>query len=242
MKDHIINRIKKLKAHAESAKAIGSLEEAESFLLKAVELMNEYNVSEFEVTSHQEEEQDKFKNWGYSESISFDDKHQGWQWKKDLMHVLCKYNFTSFTFHQQSKKLWVHGNMENVDMTVWLYHFLEIGLYNLAEQHYQKVLSTKVGEDRRYFSRVEAYTFKRDFLIGAVEGFDSQLYEQRKANNKITAVVLYNDKALSEFLYKTKPHVKTASPRKETQTKHWGAAEAGYKAGKNFKVNKPLQN
>jgi hypothetical protein len=76
-KTQIIDRIKKLKAHAESAKAMGSLEEAETFMLKVTELMTEYNVSLFEVDSHQTQEKDKFKNWAYAEWISYDDKHQG---------------------------------------------------------------------------------------------------------------------------------------------------------------------
>lgn len=238
-REAIIDRIKKLKNHAESAKSLGSLEEAESFMLKVTELLMEYNISEHEVNSHQTEEKDRFKNWAYAEWISFDDKHQGWQWKKQLMKVICKYNFTDYIFNSRSKRLQVYGNMENVDVTVWLYHYLEIGLYNLAEKHYQQELAKKIRDERRRFTKVEAYTFKRDFLLGAVQGFDDQLYEQRKQQgSKTSEIILYNSKALDEYLHKTNPRIKMV------QSKELPIAgmsfHAGYEAGKSFKVNKPL--
>jgi len=193
----------------------------------------------FEVDSHQTEEKDRFKNWAYAEWISYDDKHQGWQWKKELMRVLCKYNFTDYIFISKSKKLQVYGNMENVDVVVWLYHFLEIGLYNLAQKHYQEELNKKTGEDRRHFSRVEAYQFKSDFLIGAVTGFERQLYEQREQNSKSNELVLYNNKALGEFLKKTNPRIRMVDV-KPVSIRGYDSYSAGYEAGKSFRVNKPL--
>lgn len=239
-KTQIIDRIKKLKAHAESAKAMGSLEEAETFMLKVTELMTEYNVSLFEVDSHQTQEKDKFKNWAYAEWISYDDKHQGWQWKKELMRVICKYNFTSYLINSSTRSLQVYGNMENVDMAVWLYHFLEIGLYNLSEKHYQEELKKRTGEDKRQLSRT-SYTFKRDFLLGAVKGFNDQLQEQRRQQtSKVNEMILYNKKALDEYLGQTNRRVRYVDPKPLPSTgEGW---EAGYEAGKSFKVNKPLDN
>lgn len=237
-KSQIIERIKKLKAHAESAKSLGSLEEAESFMLKVTELLQEYNISLHEVESHQTEEKDKFKNWQYSEWISFYDKHQGWQWKKELMSVICRYNFTSYTFSSMTKRLQVYGHMENVDTTVWLYHYLEIGLYNLAEETYQKELNKKSGEERRHFSKVYAYRFKRDFLLGAVSGFDTQLFEQQRANNKVTDVIIYNNKALDEYLGKTRPNIRYVDP-KPLPDVGFGYSK-GYEAGKSFKIGGKL--
>lgn len=240
----IINRIKKLKAHAESAKQIGSLEEAESFMTKVVELLQEYNISMMEVDSAKEQEQDPFKNWKYAEDISYEDKHQGWKWKLMLMGVITDFNFTGFTYREWSKTIRVYGNMENVDVTVWLYHYLEIGLFNLAEKKYQEELKIKRARDKdeaNYFSRREAYTFKRDFLLGAVDGFRAQLEEkQRKQAANVTAVVVYNAKQLREFVKKTTPNLKKG---RSLEVKNVGASyHAGYDAGKNFNVNKPLSS
>jgi hypothetical protein len=160
--------------------------------------------------------------------------------RKKLMWVICKYNFTDYLINSKTKSLQVYGNMESVDMTVWLYHFLEIGLYNLSEKHYQTELSKKTGEERKRFSRV-AYTFKRDFLLGAVKGFNDQLQEQRsQQNSKVNEMILYNKNALNEYLKLTFGPIRLVSSRPLPRP---GAGwSAGYEAGKSFKINKPLNN
>lgn len=136
-KDILIQRIKKLLKHAESAKAIGSLKEAEMFMSKAIELMTKHNIERFTVESVEEKTGDEFRNYAYSERLSFADKHQGWQWKMRLLNVITDFNFTSYTFNTNSKTFTVYGNMENADITVWLYNFMSIALYNLAHDAYK---------------------------------------------------------------------------------------------------------
>lgn len=242
-RNQIIERIKKLKTHAESAKSLGSLEEAEAFMRKVSELMEEYNLTMMEIDQAEIKSGDPYKNWGYAESISYDDKHQGWQWKMMLMDVITKFNFTNFTYKSHSKTLKVYGNMENVDMTVWLYHYLEIGLYNLSVEKYKsrlEELRKTDPEEARIFSRTMAYSYKKDFLLGAVEGFKMQLQAQRAAaSTQVNSLVLYNNKMLSEFVRKTTPNLKEGKPI-STSVKDYGAFKSGMTAGQNFKVNKPL--
>ena len=66
-RNQIIERIKKLKTHAESAKSLGSLEEAEAFMRKVSELMEEYNLTMMEIDQAEIKSGDPYKNWGYAE-------------------------------------------------------------------------------------------------------------------------------------------------------------------------------
>ena len=234
-KEVILQRIKKLKTHAESAKQMGSLEEAETFMLKAIELANEYNISMIEVDATEIKQSNEFKNWGYGEAVSYDDSRYGDKWKYELMDVIVDYNYCSFTFRKSRKIITVYGNMENVDTCIWLYNFMQIGLFNIAEAKYQE--ERKAGHVE---ARTGAYNYKRDFMIGAIDGIRTELREQRIANNKVTDLVMYNDKQLSTFLKTTKPNLGHATPPKEVKT---GAGYShGYEAGLNFNITKSLTN
>lgn len=243
-RDQIIQRIKKLKSHAESAKALGSLEEAEAFAKKVSELLEEYNLSLMEIDATEATSADPFKNWGYAEDISYDDKHLG-EWKLLMMSVICKYNFTTSSYNSSRKTIKVYGNIENVDASVWLYHYLGIGFYNLSIANYNAKLAKLKAidpEEARIFSRTKAYGFKKDFLLGAIEGFGKQLEKRRKeASAKITDLVLYNDKMLQTYMRKVTPNLGKGKPANLT-VRNSQAFLAGVIAGTNFKVNDTLSS
>lgn len=246
-RDVILQRIKKLMSHSKSAEQLGSLAEAETFMKKANELMMEYNLSLREVESTEIKEADEFKNWGYSERLSYDDKHQGWQWKMQLLDVITTFNLTSYTYNSRVRMFTIYGRMENVDMSIWLYNFMMTGLFNLAQAEYQSVLKAKrarSSEEATRFSKVEAYTFKRDFLFGAIAGIHTQMQKQREEQfrqQNMYALVKTNGEALSKFLHKTRSNVRSVPSKAYNQgVKHSNGYDAGYKAGLNFSVNKPL--
>lgn len=243
-KEAILQRIKKLIEHAESAKSMGSTSEAESFMMKATELCTEYNISMIEAMATEIKQGNEFKNWGYSETISYYDKHQGNEWKKSLLSVITDYNFTSFVFWKKTMRLQVYGSMENVDMTVWLYNFMSIGLYNLAQQKYKEILTEKRKRNKAEadkFCKVEAYEFKRDFLLGAIDGIAVKLAKQRADNYKgAYDIIKVNDDALSTFVEQKFPRIHKKKPSKVKYVETGEGYNHGYEAGKNFNINKPL--
>lgn len=92
----IISRIKKLMRHAESAKKLGSLEEAETFSAKVEELILEYNIELSQVKL--EENEGEFDKWMYSEKLSYKDNQAGQRWRMELIEVLTKHNFCSYIY------------------------------------------------------------------------------------------------------------------------------------------------
>lgn len=229
MKEQIISRIKKLLKHAESAKNLGSLAEAEAFSLKANELLLEHNIQMMEV--EEAEDTDMFKNMGWSERLSYKDNQSGNAWRIDLVGYLTKHNLCSFTYNRYFKYFEVYGKMENVEVVVWLYNFLSVGLLRLAQEHH---VNLSPEEKKRY----NRYAFLKDFLLGAVRGINYQLERQKQkmASEQMTALIVYNDKALDAFLKKEAPNVKT---RNATKTKVVGEAyDVGLEVGQNYNINK----
>jgi hypothetical protein len=236
----IISRIKKLMRHAESAKKLGSLEEAETFSAKVEELMIEYNIELSQIdldkdTSYNEHEFDK---WQYSEKINYKDNQAGQRWRLDLVAVLSKHNFCNYVFNSGTKTFKIYGQMENVDTVVWMYNFLSIGLYHLAVKLYNipnfDLDYRKIYNNNRYF-------FLKDWLSGAVQGINNKLQKQKDDSiysDKITGLVLYNNEALVRFLTSTNKNVKTVN-LKAIQI-IGPAYEDGIKAGENYNINSRL--
>lgn len=215
-KEEIIQRIKKLKAHAESAEQIGSLEEAKIFMSKVNELMNEYNVSLFELDQAKTDD-DVLKNFSYVEKVSYKDGTY-YKYRFDLIKVISKHNFTKVIFNTEHKYFAVYGNAFNVDNTIWQYWYAAILLKNLALQEY------------RNFRHENRFRFISDYLLAAVKGLNFALKEQAQKNNKVTDLILYNNKLVEKYIEKLGVETVTFKSRNR-QTVGIGSI-LGYEAGK----------
>lgn len=229
----IISRIKKLMRHAESAKQLGSLEEAEVFSAKVEELMIEYNIELSQVKL--EENEGEFDKWMYGEKVSYKDNQAGQRWRLNLVEVLCEYNFCNYTWNAYSHTFRVYGRMENVDTVVWMYNFLSIGLLRLAQEAHVK----RDTMDQVMY-RQNRYSFLKDWLIGAVVGLDRKFRLQREQSahaEQIGGLVLFNKEALDRYLKIQNPSVRTV----KMKTINVGTAYVkGVEAGENYSINPPL--
>ena len=232
----ILARIAKLIAHSKSAEQMGSLEEAATFAAKANDLLLEYNLSMADVNALNEQKADPFANWKYSETISYKDNQSGSKWRYMLMQTLVEHNFCNFTFQRALKQLRVYGDMQNVDVVVWMYHFISMGLLRLAQQAH-------VNLPPEQKSLINRYAFLKNYLIGAVKGIGDKLEAQRIAQYKshagTYALIKTNDIQLKAFVTKTQPDIKSSSGIKSSTTLGFGAAQ-GYKAGRDFNITQPL--
>jgi len=229
----IISRIKKLMRHAESAKQLGSLEEAEAFSAKVEELMIEYNIELSQVAL--DDKEGEFDKWMYSEKLSYKDNQAGQRWRMELITVLTRHNFCSFIYSSYSKTFEVYGRMENVDTVVWMYNFLSIGLLRLAQEAHVKrdLMSQVIYGDRRY-------AFLKDWLVGATVGIDNKLTKQKEQSihsEEISGLVLYNKEALKKFLKIENPEIKTVKSKQIFVGPAYGS---GIEAGENYSINAPL--
>lgn len=224
-------RIAKLRKHSQSAAELGSKEEAESFASKATELLLEYNLLESDINMN--DEGDKFKNWSYSERISFKCNQSGQRSRLMLVQVLCDHNMCSTAYNSYSKTFTVYGNMSNVDVVVWMYNYLSVGLLRLAqESHVQLDPLTKARSNR--------YSYLKDFMIGAAIGINNKLKAQTLASVHATGIfsmIKVNDKDLIEF------QKLSGKKLKEVKSKTIFVGQGyvdGLAAGENYSINKPL--
>jgi hypothetical protein len=229
----IIQRIKGLMRHADSAKEMGSLAEAETFTNKVNELLLQYNLEMMDVIAAADKN-DQFKNWMYTENISYKDNQSGSRWKKLLVNVLTKHNLCTYTTLDYNKTFQVYGHMENVDVVVWMYNYLTIGLLRLAQEKH-------VALDPLIKAQYNRYAFLKDFLLGAVRGIDQKLEAQKQQSvelSKVTALIRTNEIALNGYLEKVVPKLGKA---RKSKTVYVGEGYGmGVEAGRNYNIGKPV--
>jgi hypothetical protein len=228
MRDKIIQRIKKLKAHAQSAIAIGSLEEAEAFTAKVTELLMEYNIEMAEVDAAEEMGKDEFHNWVYAESVSYKGKGIASLSLLGLVRVLCRYNFCDFTYNTHFKTFRIYGHADNVDTVIWLYHYLTIGFYRLASLDYKN--QTASGR----------FQYMSDWFVGAADGIVGVLEALRKKNNKVNALVVLNKKALASYFDKNITNCRTVRG-KDKKVRSSEAYDKGYQTGSTYSIGGKLK-
>ncbi len=231
-KDLIINRIKKLFTHADSAKELGSIAEAEVFIKKANQLLLEHNLELHQIPFGVDE--DRFAKWVYGEDISYKDNQAGDRWQLNLITVLTKYNLCSYTYKARRKTFKVYGKLENVDSVVWLFNYLTIGFIRIAREAAFK----RTREEKQLIPR---NPFLKSFLLGTAAGLKEKYKEQfRELQNQdqLRGLILYNDKALEEFVNIQVPNIKPGRRLPDFQVNE--AYEKGIEIGKNYSINKPL--
>jgi hypothetical protein len=199
------------KTEAELALMIESLPELQAFTKEAVEVFTEYNVN-LAKDAQDSRFTSEFKDWQYSPNIFYGDKHLGWQWKMKLMDVITTYNFTSYIYMERVKTMKVFGHKDNVANTLWLYDFICEKLNDFVQQEYKTALRakrevSKAEADR--FCRIEAYMFKRRYLLDAIDSLREELRNQQEhLFSKAQHLLIHNKKALLRYTQLELPVVK----------------------------------
>lgn len=157
MKNEFLNKIQKLLQKAESAKEIGSLEEAEIFMAKVNKLLIKYNVSLSEIKNVNEEESIEF-NRKDTIDVAPKNKTEG-RWTENLLEVLAyanfcqvvyytkrNYNTDTFKFEYTRTHILI-GTPTNIEVTKYMFNFVK----HLGPQLANKKYSEKVESIRSTF-------------------------------------------------------------------------------------------
>lgn len=183
-KTKIIDRIKKLFAHANSAKAIGSLSEAETALVKARQLLVAHNLSKSAIDGKSFERKTDF-GVVRCEAFYGDVKSDG-TWDMYLLHVLAQNNLCDVIFYKNDASADVIGREENVEVVLYLYDTCKRAIKRIANETFNAkrkeiaedfdIKTSKVEGDRLPYRKV----YVRQFLTGAVQGLQSKFDRERE--------------------------------------------------------------
>lgn len=200
--EKIIDKIKALFRHAESAKKLGSLHEAESFIAKAQDLLLQYNI---DMAALLERGETIVGNDVTHEEYDTADTQAGDRWQYNLLKVLAQAHGCKAYIKSKAKapRGWkskrgsagtgVYGRKTSLETMKLLFDYLTTNLVAISRLAY----SNETPEVRDAITR---YTYLQSYLLGAVEALKIRVEKTQRDNLIGTqALILYNAAAVDAY-------------------------------------------
>ncbi len=223
MDEKILEKLAKIKAHADSAEKIGSTEEAQTFaeMLQRLLLKHNLDMSDIEFAKHEVDEPvEKFSiDW---EQYGLKTKKQRIDWEERLASIVADAHFCRILVSEHSNRIWLVGRKSNAAVAEYLIVTLrraakKIAYLALAE--YQRDLKNKsqclicgLNKDHHVWESHEFqrekitdhHGFKASFLAAFVNRIAERLKETRESvvTSNCTALVRINkdEAAVRDFM------------------------------------------
>lgn len=177
--ESIIEKLKKLIRHEQSAREIGNVEEAAAFAAKIQAFIDKYNIELSEIDLTVEDNDIR------SETLVADCRQQ---WMKFLVINIAEINGCTIVFRKTGYD--IYGTPMDMELVSILYeYFAELGL------HLQKlgIMRYKLSDEyRRKRKRKRAtLSFKDSFGLGYMRALIRRLREQRQASYSGSQAMIY---------------------------------------------------
>lgn len=217
--DKVLNRIAKLMQMADG----GTKHEAEVAAKMAQSMLIKHNLSMSDVDTQIGEDERAIMDELFNMKDTWK-KVEG-NWVSSLYHIVAINNLCKIIVHGGGKwkNITVIGSKSNVSMVHFICQQLIPRLRDAEKQEW----SWYNGYDKRN-------VFKRGFFQGAVSGISNQLsaslQELQEADKNVHGLVLYNEKAVTEYRDNKWPNL---GKSRGSRSSSWD----GYKSGKNVGSN-----
>lgn len=233
--NNILLKIKALFDKAESAKQMGSLEEAESFATKAQELLMKYNLEMSDVRDAASADKKEAMVKGDIKFEELTGRHES-DWVLDLYNVIARHNLCAVVISRRRDAtgsyrylslIGYKSNAEIVDYTV--------------KQLVTRIRAMSRSAFSQYFGDTKRNTWVRGYLRGAVNGINIKLTgavkELTQANPGVGLMIISNEVQLKETMTKLYGKLGKSS---QTRLKGQDGFEKGQQDGKNMSIHKGL--
>jgi hypothetical protein len=247
-KDDIMRKVKALLANAQDHK--GKNEHlAAAFAVKAQQLMQQWNIQENEL--HTENSSVGFVEYTFKSNR---------KWQKQLLNSICSTNFCKMVWGRRGTLAWIFGTEINIQFCLELFEYLLKEITPLAEGAFWAYL----GRIRELTTTRQAYN--TNFYTGCADMISVRLYDQFQAAqglseqkrteedtevdqvvglidapdpSKMRALVVVQDKAVSEKLNEVFPEIKGERNYFDSKQRSKRAGYAdGVRAGQQVAINK----
>jgi hypothetical protein len=216
--EKILEKIKKLMRLQKSSEMTGDVNEANKAAAIIQNLLTEYNLSldnigdlNSDVKKDEKVVEDKNMSW-FVPTI-------GGQWRLKMSNTIARFNFCKVLILNKKKRTFaIIGKQENIDVCKYLIDMLSERFLAIGKAEFKKYENTF-----QYINNPISYdAYVRRFCEGANSGLYDKLKAERNeserkfSQTKVTAIVVYNDKAIDNYMEK---HTVKLVHRKEVVTK-----------------------
>lgn len=198
--DKIIDKIQKLKAHEDSARSIGSIEEAEAFAIRIQELLLKYelSLSDIEFKKRQDEEPIQIYDLDW-QGVKVRKVRVAWQ--ETLGGIVARAHHCRLVVIPRSSALQVIGRISNVKVV----EYILVVLVRSVEKMAYQAMVTYYAELRRSH-HCDTDQFRRSYINGFVHRIAERFYEEQKRREAApatsTALVRLNAEDLATEEYR----------------------------------------
>lgn len=200
-RENIIEKIRKLQAHAESAHKLGNVEEAQLFAGKVSELLMRHKLEMSDIDTEEHSQDDEI------DSTVVDPRDHGYEfaskriyWQEHLASIVAHYNFCRIMVLPGRNKIFFVGKAEDRAVAIYLFVYLVKTLAPAAQKAY----------DDAYYARAAQFlpmppNFKKSFFIGAITALKNRFDAMRKSvehevGESCTALIRKTDAALQKYI------------------------------------------
>lgn len=237
MENKILEKLRKLLLHKESAEQIGSTSEAEAFALKIQDMLNQYNLSLSDINL-----EDRKSNMVREKGL--DAKSQGFKGRSSyiVMNVIAQNNWCkAYASHSSSVgTMSVIGSKENVEVCKYLHSILFPLAVKLGKAEYLKFKKTDMSVQLGLITTSRG-KYMRAYIDGFAKGLSVKFHREKEKfeveNPGVASLIVCNDQALKEFQEKVIGKTRTL----KTKVSNVGDANSkGFSAGLNANIAKGI--
>lgn len=192
-KDKVLDKIKKLLKLQKSAEDLGNEGEAYAAANAVHRLLTAYNLSLSDITENKESELDI----ELSEYISYRNQY-GNQWKRQLLTVICLYNYCRCLINPSCQKMVIVGQVENVVIVKNLYDYLVEAFKRLSLKRMNEFNDLLLQQGKQ-LSMTGKKNFLSSYYIGAVFGLQDNLKENEPSTTE-KGLMVCHETAIENFL------------------------------------------
>ena len=178
------------------------------------------------------EEQKNMISVGESEKITYQDTY-GNIWKRDLLRIICEYNFCRILLHGGTTYMVVVGTRENAEVVLSLYNYLRSVFRRLSVERCTEYVATRRGYYRtKKFKR----NYIKSYLLGCCTGLRKQFESIRKTAEE-TGLMLCHNHLIDDYFQS----IGTTTHKSKNRNKVNASAYcSGYDDGSKINLNKQI--
>lgn len=231
MQEKIIDKIRKLLAHKESAEKIGSIKEAEVFAARISKLLSDYKLEMSDISNNQKVEEEIEKEYVDLNNLDIPETLRKDELLVTLAYIIAKANFCIVVSTHKSNRFYLIGKKTDKQIAIYIFHLLYRASREMAEAEYRReYYKHKIrGEEEKMKG------FKKAFLHGFNLAIHERLKRQEAERTQEEGLILKSE--LDKVIKWTHQHMKTKESSSKLNISNETAKNRGYSYGKSIPIN-----
>ena len=194
--NRVIEKLRKIKAHSESAEKIGSIDEAETFAAMFQQLLLKHKLETTDIEFEEEEKDEPVDqhvvDW---QELRFGKQSKRVAWIERLARIISRAYFCRFLVTSRSARITLVGRKTDTEVA----EYMLVTLVRIAERLVRKEYSAF----RKEHPHGETKGFNRSFMIAFANRLSERYDEERRsATTESTALVRINraESAVKDYM------------------------------------------